>query len=293
MLILKSNVAFSGSHCDLPFIGPLDGFKPMIALSLRRLFSSYNGPLINVRRSSDETTADIGFTSDGVLDAAALLDFAGEGDAFITIWYDQSGNGVHATRSVASGQPRIVKSGVLARAGGLPAVYFYDKRAFSLAPPVSGKTRLEAAVVVRPTASSAKCAVLHINMTSSLAQFAIGANYNSSGRMTLIARTSTEDTVSLTSSDSFSTSQLTQLYAVADYAVGNVELSQNGRSVAAGQLTVAANISSPSSSIIGLSTWLSSPITYSGYMSEVIVFSTESGDGDGISSEQLSYYSVV
>ncbi|MFN5795471.1 MAG: beta strand repeat-containing protein, partial [Bacteroidota bacterium] len=83
------------------------------AYSIRKVSSTYNGPAIQVRRSSDNSTQDIGFTAGGDLDQAALLSFVGSGNGFITIWYDQSGNAVNMVQATAIRQPRIVNAGVL------------------------------------------------------------------------------------------------------------------------------------------------------------------------------------
>jgi hypothetical protein len=44
-------------------------------------------------------------------------------DAFVKTWYDQSGNGYHATQSVDANQPQIVSSGVIVTENGKPAIY--------------------------------------------------------------------------------------------------------------------------------------------------------------------------
>lgn len=79
----------------------------------RRLSTSYTGPLVRVRRSSDSTEADIGYTAGGALDTTALLAFVGSGSGFVKTLYDQSGNARHLTQATAAAQPRIVNSGVL------------------------------------------------------------------------------------------------------------------------------------------------------------------------------------
>ena len=95
-----------------------------IAYSLRRLSSTYNGPAIEVRRDSDNTYQDIGFTENGNLDEYALTSFVGSGSAYIRTWYDQSSNARHAPASVESIQPRIVNSGTIEKINGKPAIYF-------------------------------------------------------------------------------------------------------------------------------------------------------------------------
>ena len=92
------------------------------AYSLRKLSSSYSGNAIQVRRSSDNTTQDIGFSS-GNLDTASLKTFVSSGNGFVTIWYDQSGNGRNLTQATTSKQPAIINAGVIYRRNGLPTIY--------------------------------------------------------------------------------------------------------------------------------------------------------------------------
>ncbi|HLZ87566.1 MAG TPA: arabinofuranosidase catalytic domain-containing protein, partial [Puia sp.] len=96
---------------------------PVAAFSLRLLSSSYAGKAIQVRRSSDNTVQDIGFTTAGDLDTAALKTFVGSGNGYISIWYDQSGNGINATQATTSNQPSIVTAGAINRDNGKPAIY--------------------------------------------------------------------------------------------------------------------------------------------------------------------------
>jgi len=96
------------------FTGLLDLYpNAAAAYSLRRLRGGYTGSAIKVRRTNlDEM--DIGFTSTGELDTAALLAFTGTGalnNGFIKTWYDQSGNGRNATQTTAVNQPQIVSGG--------------------------------------------------------------------------------------------------------------------------------------------------------------------------------------
>ena len=95
-----------------------------IAFSLRKLRSAYNGPAIQVTRSSDNTTKDIGFVNDYSLDIEDLLDFVGASNGSVSIWYDQSGNGFNVSEGTVANQPLIVESGVLVERAGLPALRF-------------------------------------------------------------------------------------------------------------------------------------------------------------------------
>ncbi len=98
---------------------------PFAAYSLRKAVSSYTGPAIRVRRSSDDTEQDINFTTANELDTAALTTFVGAGnDGFVTIWYDQAGSN-NMIQPTAANQPRIVIGGTLQTVdNGLPAIDF-------------------------------------------------------------------------------------------------------------------------------------------------------------------------
>jgi hypothetical protein len=98
-----------------------------VAYSLRKLRSTYIGNAIKVRRSSDNTEQDIGFTFFGDLDTTALLAFTGTGasdNGFVTTWYDQSGNANNATQSTAGNQPQIVSSGSVILENTKPTISF-------------------------------------------------------------------------------------------------------------------------------------------------------------------------
>jgi hypothetical protein len=76
--------------------GPCDiyasGGTPCVAAhsTTRALFSAYNGALYQVRRSSDNTTRNIGVLASGVADAAAQDSFCAGTTCVITIIYDQT-----------------------------------------------------------------------------------------------------------------------------------------------------------------------------------------------------------
>jgi surface protein len=95
-----------------------------VAYGLRKLHCAYTGAAIQVRRSSDNTTLDIGFTANGGLNTVALMNFVSTGDGFVTTWYDQSGNAKHLSQSNAINQPQIVSAGMILFQNGLPTVRF-------------------------------------------------------------------------------------------------------------------------------------------------------------------------
>lgn len=110
-LVLTPALAYSGAP-GVPQL-PLDNYTLNLwaATSIRKLLTSYSGACIRVRRSSDNSEQDIGFSGDQ-LDVASLLTFAGSGSAFVRTVYDQSGTGNNIIQTAQSNQPRIVNSGV-------------------------------------------------------------------------------------------------------------------------------------------------------------------------------------
>ncbi|HCP93644.1 MAG TPA: hypothetical protein DIU05_06395, partial [Bacteroidetes bacterium] len=67
---------------------------------------------------------DIGFAAGGGLDTVTLKTFVGSGNGFVTTWYDQSGNGRHATQATAANQPQIVNAGAVLTENGKPKIAF-------------------------------------------------------------------------------------------------------------------------------------------------------------------------
>jgi hypothetical protein len=109
------------------------------AFSLRKLRTAYTGNAIRVRRSIDNIEQDFGFMQ-GELDTSALLSFCSTGNGFITVWYDQSGNGKNATQATLALQPKIVSGGVLLTSGSKPSMQ-YDN---------TGSNNLKFANIINP-----------------------------------------------------------------------------------------------------------------------------------------------
>ena len=107
------------------FVGILDIYpNAAAAYSVRLLRGNYTGSAIRVRRSSDNTEQDIGFTALGNLDTTALTSFCSGTNGFVTTWYDQSGNARNATQSTAANQPQIVSSGAVINVNSKPSLQF-------------------------------------------------------------------------------------------------------------------------------------------------------------------------
>lgn len=120
-----SKVYIGSTEVWSSFTGLLDTYTgASAAYSLRLLSSTYTGDAIEVRiDTTGQPTYDIGFVN-GELDTATLEGYCTGGlDAFVTTWYDQSGNGRDATQSTASAQPQIVSSGSVITQGTKPAIY--------------------------------------------------------------------------------------------------------------------------------------------------------------------------
>lgn len=91
--------------------------------SLRLVNPAYLGDCIEVRRSSDNISQNIGFLG-GVLDTSSLLSFVGVGDGFIRTWYNQNGADNLTQTSNNSFQPKIVSSGSLITLNSKPSILF-------------------------------------------------------------------------------------------------------------------------------------------------------------------------
>jgi hypothetical protein len=124
------------------FTGVLDSLPATgAAFSVRRLSNAYAGPLMRVRRSSDNATQNIGATIGGNLDTTALASFCGTASCSVAALYDQSGNVRDAVQANAAYQPLIVSGGVTELEGARPAMRFVESSGqFLVAPAVLGQT---------------------------------------------------------------------------------------------------------------------------------------------------------
>ncbi|WP_078862837.1 arabinofuranosidase catalytic domain-containing protein [Streptomyces sp. NRRL F-5123] len=97
-----SSQAAGSAPCDIY----ASGGTPCVAAhsTTRALYSSYNGALYQVRRSSDNSTRDIGVIgAGGYADAAAQDSFCSGTGCVITVVYDQSGRGNNLTQAPPGG----------------------------------------------------------------------------------------------------------------------------------------------------------------------------------------------
>ena len=79
--------------------------------SCRRINTNYTGPTFNIRRGSDSATLDFYANGNGDLGTAvgatgqSLTEWLGMSLPYVATWYDQSGQGRHATQSTTGSQP--------------------------------------------------------------------------------------------------------------------------------------------------------------------------------------------
>ncbi|KAF2496513.1 Arabinosidase B [Lophium mytilinum] len=137
-LVATSSLVAAGP-CDLYATGG----TPCIAAhsTTRALYSSYTGPLYQVKRGSDNTTTNIApLSAGGVAEAAAQDSFCASTTCLITIIYDQSGHGNHLTQASAGAFSGPESNGAdnLASATGAPVTLNGQKAYGVFIPPGAG-----------------------------------------------------------------------------------------------------------------------------------------------------------
>jgi len=89
----------------------LDVFTGSVgSFSLQKIREAYSGSSVRVRRSSDNSEQDIGFSTSGQFDEQSLNSFCSGTNGFVTTWYDQSEYPNNATMGTALNQPKIYDS---------------------------------------------------------------------------------------------------------------------------------------------------------------------------------------
>ena len=77
------------------------------AYSFKKVVSGYAGSCIKVRRDSDDTTSNIGFSGDD-FDSSALTTFLSGANGYIDTWYDQTGT-IDLVQATLADQPALVQ----------------------------------------------------------------------------------------------------------------------------------------------------------------------------------------
>jgi hypothetical protein len=119
------------------------------AYSVRLLRTLYTGNAIRVRRSSDNTEQDIGFSGEN-LDTLSLTSFCSGTNGFVTTWYDQSGNGRNATQTTAVNQPQIVQNGSIIFFNQKPTLQFNGSNFYRSSNGVLNNSIIDAFVSLMP-----------------------------------------------------------------------------------------------------------------------------------------------
>lgn len=109
--------------------GFLDNYTgSAVAYGFARIYGSFTGATVQVRRSSDNATTDVTPNANGDLDLTSIVSaggtlsaWVGANDAYVRTWYDQSGNGNNAVQSTISNQSRFITAGALTTVNGKAA----------------------------------------------------------------------------------------------------------------------------------------------------------------------------
>jgi hypothetical protein len=106
-----NNLTFTSAPTTVLY---LDTTLMFCAFSVRRIVSTYTGPVLTLRRSSDNATSDFytdatqSYLTTGANNTGTTFaTWIGANTAFVTRWYDQSGKENHATQTTVSRQPPI------------------------------------------------------------------------------------------------------------------------------------------------------------------------------------------
>jgi len=280
----QNNFTFLISHDEtaLTFSGLLDDYPgAAAAYSLRLLDKDYTGDAVRVRRASDNTEQDIGFTTDGDFDTTALATFCSGTNGFVKTWYDQSGNGNDATQTTTADQPKIYDSstGVVTE-NGMPAVEFDGTSDFLETSTVTSSSQPISVISVTSADTIHSGGILNTTDTDNFIDF-----YRSDQGFAINAITT------LTSSGSFNYSLATQYlkFSVFDGSSSHIYVNNTN------SLTGNANTNGISGAFY-LGKFLTSTDNFlDGKAQEIIVYySDEDGAGNrtGIETNINDYYTI-
>lgn len=150
-------------------------FYPLDLVSSANLVAAWstrklkNGALYanNVRRSNDNSTTDIGFSSRDY-NVSALNSHVGANSGFVTTWYDQSGNNKNLTQTNSGNQPRIVNAGTNETINSKVAVKGVS----------SSSTRIQAEIGTVTTTTLTVILVCSLSTYTNFNRRLVSANYN-------------------------------------------------------------------------------------------------------------------
>lgn len=156
--------------------GLLDGvIGAAAAYSLRDLTFLRGGPVVRVRRSSDNAEND--FTATQVSDGTLTAWVGAGNNGFVRTWYDQSGNGVHASQATTSLQPKVVDASTgLITVGSKAALSIATGNTLTFSTSNFAGTFLDITAVASVSSYSSSGAMLLGSQTSSSTYWQFGPN---------------------------------------------------------------------------------------------------------------------
>lgn len=168
----------------------LDGLPTALgAYSTRLMRTAYAGNAIQVTRSSDSTTQNIGFTGTN-LNTSALTTFCTGTNCVVTIWYDQSGNANNAVVGDSSTQPAIYCSSIAGACTNTSGLQTWNSKA---AVTYNGSVNQE---YLKAPFSASPTNIRYLNMAlkstfSANDNYLFGIDPNGSGGLTMTISSST------------------------------------------------------------------------------------------------------
>jgi len=264
------------------FVGLLDLYpSAAAAYSIRKLRIAYTGNAIRVRRSSDNTETDIGF-SGANLDTSSLTSFCGSGNGFVTTWYDQSGNGRNAIQTTAANQPQIVSSSAVININGKPSAKFDGSNDFLSysGSTISAITKTTQIVVSQIAANNANTQfVFHFGQEN--ANQSTGISYAASRKPTIFIWGSTETGVTS------SVANQNLIFGINDNPTQSILVNN---SISASSSVANTNIVN---STIALGSRVTTGLFFNGNMQEIILYyDSQSANQSGIQTNINTYYAI-
>lgn len=98
------------------------------SFSVRQLNNNYTSSCIQIRKSSNNQTSDIGFDDSVQLDIAAIEAFINNDDVYVVIWYNQTSDinylSTYLEMTNTGRQPKFATSGVVNTYSSINIPYF-------------------------------------------------------------------------------------------------------------------------------------------------------------------------
>ena len=251
------------------------------AYSLRQLNNDGNFNVVKVRRGSDDTVRD--FTAGEVANGTLGL-FIGAGDGFVEVWYDQSGNGLHAAQPTTSKQPKIANNGSIITAGGVAAIDFDGVSAWLATSgymvELSANTDVQIAVVYESAETPSATSYVLVESDSSpySSQFIVGGS-------------SVQSDVLWNNFAFFGTAPATRYLAGFQKTGANGQAYVNGAASGASAALI-INSEVGDATYIGASADGGNTGHYQGTMQELIVYHHNNNDITRYATEQVAYYNL-